>query len=81
MNEEKLFGKLFNSVPLLTDNHLQTLLDVMDKEQALFLIVQAVKHAYHNGLYSLAESEVISKSIRFLSKENITSKNQSADMD
>lgn len=81
MNEEKLFGKLFNSVPLLTDNHLQTLLDVMDKEQALFLIVQAVKHAYHNGLYSLAESEVISKSIRLLSKENITSKNQSADMD
>ena len=66
MNEENLFGKLFNSVPLLTEDHIQTILDVMDKEQAIFLLVQAVKYAYHNGVYSLGESEVISKSIRIL---------------
>jgi hypothetical protein len=68
MEQEKIYGKLFNSVPLLTENHLQTLLDVMDREQAIFLIVQAVKHAYHNGMYSLGESEIISKSIRVLSE-------------
>jgi hypothetical protein len=68
MEQEKIYGKLFNSVPLLTENHLQTLLDVMDREQAIFLIVQAVKHAYHNGIYSLGESEIISKSIRVLSE-------------
>lgn len=72
MEEEKLFGKLFNSVPLLTEDHLQTILDVMDKEQAIFLLVQAVKCAYHNGTYSLGESEVISKSIRILSKSENT---------
>jgi hypothetical protein len=66
MNEENLFGKLFNSVPLLTEDHIQTILDVMDKEQAIFLLVQAVKYAYHNGVYSLGESEIISKSIRIL---------------
>jgi hypothetical protein len=66
MNEENLFGKLFNSVPLLTEDHIQTILDVMDKEQAIFLLIQAVKYAYHNGVYSLGESEVISKSIRIL---------------
>lgn len=64
MEEKEIYGTLFNSVPLLTDNHLQTLLDVMDKEQALYMLVQAVKHAYHNGVYSLGESEIISKSIR-----------------
>lgn len=68
MEQEKIFGKLFNSVPLLTEDHLQTLLDVMDREQAIFILVQAVKHAYHNGVYSLGESEVISKSIRTLTK-------------
>jgi len=68
MEQEKIYGKLFNSVPLLTENHLQTLIDVMDKEQAIFLIVQAVKYAYHNGMYSLGESEIISKSIRILSE-------------
>ena len=66
MNEENLFGKLFNSVPLLTEDHIQTILDVLDKEQAIFLLVQAVKYAYHNGVYSLGESEIISKSIRIL---------------
>jgi len=68
MEQEKIYGKLSNSVPLLTENHLQTLIDVMDKEQAIFLIVQAVKYAYHNGMYSLGESEIISKSIRILSE-------------
>lgn len=68
MEQEKIYGKLFNSVPLLTENHLQTLIDVMDREQAVFLIVQAVKYAYHNGMYSLGESEIISKSIRVLSE-------------
>jgi hypothetical protein len=70
MEQEKLFGKLFNSVPLLTEDHLQTLLDVMDKEQAIYLLVQAVNYAYLNGVYSLGETEVISKSIRVLSKNN-----------
>lgn len=68
MEQEKIYGKLFNSVPLLSENHLQTIINVMDKEQAIFLIVQAVKYAYHNGVYSLGESEIISKSIRVLSE-------------
>jgi hypothetical protein len=72
MEEEKIYGKLFNSVPLLTEDHLQTILDVMDKDQAIYLLVQAIKHAYHSGVYSLGESEVISKSIRILSKSEIT---------
>jgi hypothetical protein len=72
MEQEKVFGNLFNSVPLLTEDHLQTILDVMDKEKALYLLVQAVNYAYQNGVYSLGESEVISKSIRILSKSEIT---------
>jgi hypothetical protein len=40
----------------------------MNKETATYFIVQAVKYAYHNGLYSIGEAEVISKGIRILSK-------------
>lgn len=71
MNEENLFGKLFNSIPLLTEDHIQTILDVMDKEKAIFILIQAVKYAHHNGVYSLGESEVISKSIRILLEKKI----------
>jgi hypothetical protein len=68
--EEKVYSKLFNSIPLLTEDHLQTLLDVMDKEQAIFILVHAVKYAHHNGIFSLGESEIISKSIRTLTQSN-----------
>jgi hypothetical protein len=67
--EEQLFGKLFNTVPLVDENHLETILNTMDKNSATYLLVQAVKHAYHSGVYSLGESEVISKCIRTISNE------------
>jgi hypothetical protein len=66
--EEELFGKLFNTVPLVDENHLDTILNTMDSSHATYLLVQAVKHAYHSGVYSLGESEVISKCIRTLGK-------------
>jgi hypothetical protein len=69
MEEKELFGKLFNSVPLLTENHLDTLLDTLDKERSIYLLIQAVKYAYHSGIYSIGESEVISKCIRVIVKD------------
>jgi hypothetical protein len=68
MDEKDLFGKLFNVVPLYDENHLETILETMNQENATFLLIHAVKHAYHSGIYSIGESEVISKSIRVLSK-------------
>jgi hypothetical protein len=41
----------------------------MDKEHSIYLLVQAVKYAHESGVYSLGESEVISKCIRVLSKK------------
>lgn len=67
MEEQKIFGKLFDSVPLLSEDHLDVLLQTMDKKNAYYLLIQAVKYAYHSGIYSLGESEVISKSIRVMS--------------
>jgi hypothetical protein len=40
----------------------------MRYEDAKFLLIQAVKHAYNQGIYTLGESEIISKSIRVLSE-------------
>jgi len=69
MEEQQLFGKLFNSVPLLNEDHLDVLLQTMDKDHSIYLLVQAVKYAHESGVYSLGESEVISKCIRVLSKK------------
>ena len=70
MEQENLFGKLFNSIPLVSEDHLEILIQTLDKETATFMLIQAIKFAYHSGVYSLGESEVLSKCIRVISKKN-----------
>jgi len=66
--QQELFGKLFDTIPLYNEEHLDTLLDTMDKQTSSYILTQAVKYAYHQGIYSLGECEVISKAIRTSSK-------------
>jgi hypothetical protein len=67
--EQELFGKLFNTIPLYTESHLDVMIDTMDKEQSIYYLIQAVSHAYHSGLYTIGESEIISKAIRTITKK------------
>jgi len=70
MEEQKeLFGKLFNSIPLYTESHLDVMIDTMDKDQSIYYLIQAVSHAYHSGVYTIGESEIISKAIRTVTKK------------
>ena len=66
--DNKEFGKLFNSVSLISEEHLELILSTMSPKDATYLLVQAVKHAHHLGTYSIGETEVISKAIRVISK-------------
>jgi hypothetical protein len=72
MEEEKLFGELFKSVPIYSDEHLDVILQTMNKNSATYFLIQAVRFAFDQGVYSIGETEVLSKCIRFLSKEEPT---------
>jgi hypothetical protein len=72
MEEQELYGKLFNTIPLLNDGHLEIMISTMDEKTALYYLTQAVNFAYQNGVYSLGECEIISKSIRLLHRPEIT---------
>lgn len=67
--QPELFGKLFNTIPLYNESHLDTLLDTMNKDTSIYYLIQAIKFAYESGLYSMGECEVISKAIRISSKK------------
>jgi hypothetical protein len=58
--------KLFGSLEIETPDTISTLVDSMTKDQALFLLTESVKFAYKRGVYSLLESEVISRCVRKL---------------
>lgn len=65
---QKPFGKLFNTIELSSEEHLDLILQTMNKENATFIVIQALTLAYKSGIYTLGESEVLSKCIRTLSK-------------
>jgi hypothetical protein len=67
-NKEELYGNLFGTINLLNEDHLDVILTTMDKEHSIYYLVEAVKSAHKRGAFSIGESEIISKSIRVLSK-------------
>ena len=66
--ENEKYGNLFGTIDLLTEDHLELILSTMDKEHALYYLIESVKSAHSKGVFSIGESEVISKSIRTLIK-------------
>lgn len=67
--QQELFGKLFESIPIHSEEHLEVILNTLDKEHGIYYLTQAVKYAYQSGIFSIGECEVISKSIRVVTKK------------
>ena len=57
---------LFEEVAIYKPEDIDNLIDNLTEEQAKFMLIRAVQMAYKNGLYSLTESEIVSKSLRKL---------------
>lgn len=70
--QQKPFGKLFNSIDIHSEEHLDLILSSIDKSSATFIVIQALKFAHQSGVYTMGESEVLSKCIRILSKQEQT---------
>jgi len=66
--EYKVFAKLFGNVDILSEEHLELILQNMNKEQSLFFLVEAIKLGYKQNLYTIGEVEVISKAIRVMNR-------------
>ena len=67
MGEEKQpIAYLFEEVAIYKPEDIDNLIDNLSEEQAKFMLIRAVQMAYKNGLYSLTESEIVSKSLRML---------------
>ena len=57
---------LCEEVAIYKPEDIDNLIDNLSEDQAKFMLIRAVQMAYRNGLYSLTESEIISKSLRTL---------------
>lgn len=68
MEQESNYGIVFGTIPLMSEDHLEIILTTMNKDHALYYLIEAVKSAHERGTFSIGETEILSKSIRVLSK-------------
>jgi len=64
--EKQPIAYLFEEVAIYKPEDIENLIDNLTEEQAKFMLIRAVQMGYKNGLYSLTESEIVSKSLRML---------------
>ena len=57
---------LFGSFNINNYTELDKLVSSIEKEQAIFFLIEAAKYANNSGVFSMNETEIISKSIRKL---------------
>jgi predicted ATP-dependent serine protease len=64
--EKQPIAFLFEEVAVYKPEDIDNLIDNLTEEQAKFMLIKSVQMAYKHGIYSLTESEVLSKSLRIL---------------
>lgn len=72
MQQENLQeGMLFDSVLFKSNKDVESLINNLSYEQAYYMITLALQQSQKLGVFSLLESEILSKSLRILNS-NIT---------
>jgi len=70
MNEEKQpLGYLFESIVYYSPSDIDNFIDSINKHQSYYVINKAIEMAYTKNVFSLQESEILSKSLRIINSE------------
>ena len=59
-------GSLFESIHYFNDEQLNLFFQNMNKQQAIYCLIEASKAGYRRGAFKIEESEAISKALRVL---------------
>lgn len=68
-NGEEQINLLFDSIKYGSHEQLDLFILNLSKEQSLYVVTEALEMGHRRGVYSLQESEILSKSLRILNKE------------
>jgi len=65
-------GYLFESIAIYDVNSITKFIDEMIPEQAFYVLTQAIQQAYGKNIYTMQESEILSRAFRVLSQPQQT---------
>lgn len=60
---------IFDSIKYETPTDLQNFIESLDETQSFYILTKAAEMAYSRGVFTLQESEILSKSLRILSSQ------------
>ena len=60
---------LFDRINIQSSEDFEKLVEELSEDQATFIIQIALEKAYISGIFSLSESEILSKSLRLKAKK------------
>lgn len=66
LNEMDSKGVLFDSINYSSNEQLDSFLNNLTREQAIYCLVEACKSAYSRGSFKLDESEALSRALRVI---------------
>jgi hypothetical protein len=60
---------LFDSIQYKSPKDVENFIESLDQKQSFYVLTKSIEMAYNRGVFSLQESEILSKSLRILSSE------------
>lgn len=70
INEERQpIGYLFDSIAIYSPQDIENFIETLNEPQSFFAIKKAIELAYNRNVFTLVESEILSKSLRILTSE------------
>lgn len=63
-------GYLFENIAIYDSGSISKFIDELQPEQAFYVINSALQMAYSRNIFTLQESEILSKSLRVLTQPN-----------
>ena len=70
-NEKQPIGELFETISYFSPTDVSNLIDSLNEEQSVYMIGLAIDMCYRKNLFTLEESEIISKSLRILNSTRL----------
>lgn len=72
--ENQPLGLLFDSIGYNSPEDINKLIDDMTLEQSFYILTQSLHYVHNTRLFSMQETEMVSKSLRLLHNHMIDSK-------
>jgi predicted amino acid racemase len=71
-DKKQPIGELFETISYFSPTDISNLIDNLNEEQSVYMIGLAINMCYQKNLFTLEESEIISKSLRILNENRLS---------